>query len=101
LLQDLKGWYEYLAKYENTICGRHPISVFLQVCSPLRSIHKRFAVLAQPSTESSFVTDLVYQAAKLCKSKFSVRMVQYRQSSKVQSDEDSSVSYVAAIASVK
>jgi len=47
------------------------------------------------------MTDLVYQAAKLCKSKFSVRMVQYRQSSKVQSDEDSSVSYVAAIASVK
>lgn len=28
--QDTDKWYPYLKKYKNTICGRHPIGVFLQ-----------------------------------------------------------------------
>lgn len=28
---DADAFKEYLTKYENTICGRHPISVFLHV----------------------------------------------------------------------
>ncbi len=29
--QDLDRWYTYLKKYKNTICGRHPIGILLQV----------------------------------------------------------------------
>ena len=28
---DSNGFYNYLASYRNTICGRHPISVMLNV----------------------------------------------------------------------
>jgi len=28
--QDVDAWYSYMKKYKNTICGRHPIGVFLQ-----------------------------------------------------------------------
>jgi AmmeMemoRadiSam system protein B len=29
--QDIDKWYSYLKQYKNTICGRHPIGVFLNV----------------------------------------------------------------------
>lgn len=29
---DPAGFSDYLKKYGNTICGRHPIGVLLQVC---------------------------------------------------------------------
>lgn len=37
LIEDLNpnAFAEYLKKYDNTICGRHPIAVLLQVCLSL------------------------------------------------------------------
>jgi hypothetical protein len=32
--QDPETFYAYQKEYDNTICGRHPIGVFLQVCHP-------------------------------------------------------------------
>ncbi len=59
---------EYLEEYENTICGRHPISVFLQVVN-----HSKTAETSE------------------------VKFVHYEQSSKCKTMSDSSVSYASAI----
>lgn len=62
-----KPFNEYMKQFNNTICGRHPIGVFLQCC------------------------DLLAQRG--CKMKF--RFLKYSQSSKVTDAHDSSVSYAA------
>lgn len=59
----------YLRKYENTICGRHPISVLLNIVKYLRN--KKH-------------------------SNFSLKFVDYSQSSKCKRKQDSSVSYASA-----
>jgi len=60
---------EYLKKYGNTICGRHPIGVLLNAIDKL------------PETE---------------RSKFNLRFLKYAQSNQCVSHSDSSVSYAAA-----
>jgi len=65
--QDASGFTEYEDTYENTICGQHPISVFLQ-------------------------------ALKASSQQFQVQFVRYSQSEKCTSNDDSSVSYAAAVA---
>ena len=58
---------EYLRKYQNTVCGRHPIGVFLQsIC-----------VLARKNYGMSF------------------KFLKYAQSNQVTSQSDSSVSYAS------
>ncbi|CAM9922405.1 unnamed protein product [Hapterophycus canaliculatus] len=64
--QDAAGFHRYLEEHANTICGRHPIAVFINAID----------------------------ASTLC---FRVTWVNYAQSSKVVSPEDSSVSYASAI----
>jgi len=59
---------DYLRKYGNTICGRHPIGVLLN------------AAAALPSTE---------------RSKLSLRFIKYSQSNQCKGQSDSSVSYAA------
>jgi len=66
--QDAKGFNEYLSKFHNTICGRHPIGILLQ-------------------------------ALQHTKTKFGVQLMHYSQSSQCKRHSDSSVSYVAAVAS--
>ena len=38
---DADGFAAYLRQYGNTICGRHPIGVFLQVCQSLMCLEAR------------------------------------------------------------
>ncbi|KAI8976201.1 MEMO1 family [Pilobolus umbonatus] len=67
VLESLKfdAFQEYLARTENTICGRHPISVLLAALEELEGIHPR------------------------------MRCVKYAQSSPCHSIRDSSVSYAS------
>jgi|EP00945_MAST-04E_sp_MAST-4E-sp1_P008759 MEMO1 family protein len=64
--QDAKGFNEYLKRYKNTICGRHPIGVLLQLLD----------------------------GSSACK--YSVKFTKYAQSSQCRTGSDSSVSYASA-----
>jgi len=67
---DAPGFASYLKKFGNTICGRHPIGVFLNMVSTMRQ------------TSNGTRMDL--------------RFLSYAQSSQVRSPRESSVSYAAA-----
>ena len=69
---DHDAFSAYLRKYGNTICGRHPIGVFLGMVSALRKENASAA------------------------SKFNCKFLHYDQSSKCRDMRDSSVSYAAA-----
>jgi len=64
---DTSGYYSYLDRYSNTICGRHPIGVFLNALDHI-----------DPQ-----------------KSAFQFKFHKYAQSSKVMRSDDSSVSYAS------
>lgn len=68
-----EGFADYLARTQNTICGRHPIGVLLGVLAELEDpedgVNKRQA---------------------------SIKWVRYEQSSQCLSTSDSSVSYASA-----
>lgn len=66
--KDADGFAAYLEETKNTVCGRHPISVFLR------------AVLASSACAER-----------------EVRFVRYEQSSKAKTERDSSVSYASAV----
>ena len=71
---DCKGWAAYLKEKKNTICGRHPIGVLLQLMDAAqRSRGERVAVT----------------------------WVRYAQSSAVERTSDSSVSYASAVITVQ
>ncbi|KAG9510590.1 Cyclin-dependent kinase 2, partial [Fragariocoptes setiger] len=61
----------YLRKYQNTICGRHPISILLQAVN-------------------------VAEAAKVKNTIHALKFLNYKQSNRVTHQSDSSVSYAAA-----
>lgn len=69
LIETLKPelFTEYLRKYQNTVCGRHPISVFMQ----------SITALAKQNYQLSF------------------KFLKYAQSNQVTSQNDSSVSYAS------
>ena len=69
---DHEAFSAYLRKYGNTICGRHPIGVFLGAVTALRKENAASAA------------------------KFRCRFLDYDQSSKCRDMRDSSVSYAAA-----
>jgi AmmeMemoRadiSam system protein B len=62
-----EAFSEYLRKYQNTICGRHPIGVFMQA----------IAALLRQNQPLSF------------------KFLRYAQSNNVTSQSDSSVSYAS------
>lgn len=66
---DTAGFNKYLRDFRNTICGRHPIGVLMQAVNALKD--------AQNAS-------------------FSLKFVQYAQSSKCHNKKDSSVSYASA-----
>ncbi|XP_071833197.1 protein MEMO1-like [Apostichopus japonicus] len=68
---DPQSFHAYLKKYENTICGRHPISVLLHAVETIRSGQKNGLNLE-------------------------MKFLKYAQSNQVKSMQDSSVSYGAA-----
>eukprot|EP00794_Sanderia_malayensis_P020601 gene20601-22632_t len=71
LIEDLdsRGFYEYLKKFSNTICGRHPIGIFLKAVENAKNI--------QTSADFKF------------------KFLAYSQSSACTNMSDSSVSYAA------
>ncbi|EDO35666.1 predicted protein [Nematostella vectensis] len=69
---DPQGFSEYLEKYGNTICGRHPIGVFLNALSALSQLNGM-----SPS--------------------MSFRFLHYSQSNQCEDFDDSSVSYAAGV----
>jgi len=68
--KDCSGFHDYLNETRNTICGRHPISLFL-------------ATLEYSESKNDINTEF--------------KLLHYAQSSKVKAKNDSSVSYVAAL----
>lgn len=62
---DTAGFYKYLDRYSNTICGRHPIGIFLNAVNDMKSSGASF------------------------------KFHNYAQSSKCKKSDDSSVSYAA------
>ena len=70
---DPKAFTTYLRKHQNTICGRHPIGVFLQAAK-------------------------AYKEGEGGREEIRVGFVRYAQSSQCVSRQDSSVSYASAVA---
>lgn len=69
---DPQGFSEYLKKYQNTICGRHPIGVLLNAVEVLRQMNG----VTHPWT---------------------LRFIHYSQSNACDHVNDSSVSYAAGV----
>lgn len=69
---DPKAFHEYLNKTENTICGRHPIAVFMNAV-------KTYA-------QTSSLGD-----------KLKTKFVKYAQSNQAKRKQDSSVSYASSL----
>lgn len=79
---------EYLKRYNNTICGRHPIGVMLQVTNEN----------SQNSNSISILLHFFFQAVKLLQSRGyrqSFKFLKYAQSSQCFNMADSSVSYAS------
>ena len=72
--QDISGFEAYLKETRNTICGRHPICVFLRTLKVAQSLPTGAAKCA-----------------------FSIAFVRYAQSSACMTKADSSVSYASAV----
>merc|ERR1711988_374708 len=98
--QDLEGWYTYMNRYKNTICGRHPIGILLHLLALSQDIEGQKQIL-----EATLSTGKCIEASSSskisCKQQpfFSVKLLKYSQSSECISRNDSSVSYVAAAVS--
>ena len=75
--QDPGKFYDYLDRTDNTICGRHPIGILLQVTSI------QYKVTGKAMKHSGL--------------KFDTKFVAYAQSNKCNSKKDSSVSYAAGV----
>jgi len=69
---DVAGFTSYLKKFGNTICGRHPIGVFLNMVAALRNCSHNEGM------------------------KMDLKFLSYAQSNQVVNPKDSSVSYAAA-----
>jgi predicted class III extradiol MEMO1 family dioxygenase len=98
---DPVAFKQYLQEYENTICGRHPISVFLHVCKPafLPMIVNAYCLsFILPCSHPVCIN--YFQMLKHCSTKIKIGFVRYEQSSQCKSMRDSSVSYASAAAKV-
>jgi AmmeMemoRadiSam system protein B len=105
---DPKAFTSYLKKYENTICGRHPIAVFMHAAKVYREKHGGNGG-GQNGGGQDGDGDVGKSKAKGGKGKdkgeeeegFRISFVRYAQSSRCQSKQDSSVSYASAVAAEK
>jgi len=89
---------EYLRKYGNTICGRHPIGVLLNVRTLLTKM--QFKLYVYLNLLITILTPNLLQAVKHLpdneRKNFQMRFLKYAQSSQCITNNDSSVSYAAA-----
>lgn len=102
---DPDAFKKYLLEFDNTICGRHPISVFLHVstlllnqcaiCYHSLSASSKFVIfLFEPFS----ITNMFPQMLKNCSTRMKINFLRYEQSSQCKSMRDSSVSYASAAA---
>lgn len=108
MLLDIQGNPEsfaaYLEEYGNTICGRHPIGILLNVGHPLFTHashalqHLLHCCLLQ--CPSPLVSGVLLQMMKHTHLEHTISFKKYDQSSQCQSTQDSSVSYAAAIVTI-
>jgi len=62
--QDIDTWYAYMKQYKNTICGRHPIGVFMQALKAnTQKFNVRFVSYAQSNPATSKQDSSVSYAA--------------------------------------
>ena len=80
-----RGFAKYLADTKNTICGRNPISVLLNVSYFLRCL------------QIIFIKSSLKKTINASSLKLRTKFVKYAQSSQVKTQKDSSVSYASAI----
>lgn len=93
------AFQEYMSEYENTICGRHPIGVFLHVSNdPINFFlcFLSFSFCSLPNV-MKLATVLSLQMLKHCATRMRIKFLQYEQSSQCKSMRDSSVSYASAV----
>jgi len=76
--KDPEGFSMYLAKYGNTICGRHPIGVLLH------ALHHEYSCSRSSANGNNKVP-------------YTIRFTKYDRSNLVRSPSESSVSYASAI----
>ena len=82
-LQNPGGFATYLKRTRNTICGRHPIAVYLHAINAGGGRNDDTADASRGNTDVD------------------IEFIMYNQSSQVQNMNDSSVSYAAAVARLK
>ena len=90
-----EAFASYLRQYGNTICGRHPIGVFLNVSPKLLSLWDIIH-----SGHMNALTGAAVQMLRACRMQHSIRFKHYDQSSRCVTTRDSSVSYAAAVVTV-
>lgn len=93
---DADAFKKYLKEYDNTICGRHPISVFLHVHTITR-VHDSFFMFVRKLC-LNLISCLIFQMLKNSAMKININFLQYEQSSQCRNMRDSSVSYASAAA---
>lgn len=91
-----EAFANYLRQYGNTICGRHPIGVFLNVC-PASLFRDSCSVRGNVS---ELTGGCVMQMLRACRTQHSIRFKHYDQSSQCVTARDSSVSYAAAVVTI-
>jgi MEMO1 family protein len=85
----------YLRETNNTICGRHAVSVWL------RAITTRTRIAdAEPSEDNSINSKAMNESISSFFHHFTVQFIHYEQSSQSKTLSDSSVSYAAGIATL-
>lgn len=86
---------EYLKRYNNTICGRHPIGVLLQVLSipNFRIINPKICLTNYRLYFDHF--DQAVRALQARGARMSFKFLKYAQSSQCFNMADSSVSYAS------
>lgn len=95
---DPAAFTSYLHKYRNTICGRHPIAVMLQVRCHSHAAHKPGRTAFQHACLPCIACcRCVVQMVAHSADKFKLTFTCYDQSSKAVASSDSSVSYASAV----
>lgn len=99
---DPDAFKKYLSQYDNTICGRHPISVFMHVSALTYTflLHKCILFICLLDGSHLLTRDCFFQMLRNCTTKIKIRFLRYEQSSQCRTMRDSSVSYASAAAKV-
>lgn len=106
--QDAAAFTDYLRRYQNTICGRHPIGVFMQVTHYAPTSRQWKNIQADDKLACILYAALccVLQALAYLRKhgnghQYTVKFIKYDQSSRCVNNRDSSVSYASAALTIR